>query len=316
MFNNMQIYKMYRLFSIVLFSFLSIISLNAQVSIDTKANKQTAMIGDRIDIEFIVKTNKNLKIVFPEIKDTINNLRVIGREPIDTISKDNYRILSQKIYVTAFDSGNYVFPSLTFFYSKSNSMMIPAYSKQLSLRVNLPDVSGMKDIKEIKLIYDIKTGISDYILEIVLGGILFIVIIIIVFILMKRKKPKNVLETKIVPIIPPIITLRQELNEIKSSDLCSQGAYKVYFSKLSDALRLYLEMKFNFPALESTSFDLLKYINKSLTDTDFKDLAFILNTSDSVKFAKHIPTNDEISISLELAYKLADSIEKYSSNRG
>ena len=73
-----------------------------------------------------------------------------------------------------------------------------------------------------------------------------------------------------------------------------------------DSLREYLEFQFQIPALESTSSELLIRIkvftnNKKyeIANKNFKDIEKLFSKSDLIKFAKSLPSKNELSIDIE-----------------
>ena len=51
--------------------------------------------------------------------------------------------------------------------------------------------------------------------------------------------------------------LRKQLEKLKQAQLWQNGKIKAYYSDLSDILRLYIENRYNSPALEMTTDEIL-----------------------------------------------------------
>ena len=107
----------------------------------------------------------------------------------------------------------------------------------------------------------------------------------------KYKKEENlILETKIV--VPPHITALNKLQNLKKQKLWQKGELKEYYSELSLILREYTENRFNFPALELPTSDIIK--NLKYLDSDLlSKLEFILRKADNIKYAKGLSLDEE-----------------------
>ena len=110
------------------------------------------------------------------------------------------------------------------------------------------------------------------------------------------KKPAESISQEVVftPYLSPLKELENTLIYLrKEYDLAQTQDYKFFYSSLSDSVRKYFEDLYNIPALESTSRELLRYLDAFGVDVDMiKSTRTILNKSDMVKFAKYTPTLD------------------------
>jgi len=72
-------------------------------------------------------------------------------------------------------------------------------------------------------------------------------------------------------------------------------------------IRVYLERRFDIPALEMTTHELVKLISTNPETLPIKDtLSELLHLSDIVKFAKYIPLNSDNDLSLIHSYFIID----------
>jgi len=93
---------------------------------------------------------------------------------------------------------------------------------------------------------------------------------------------------------------------------------KEYYTRLTDIIRIYIEERFNVPAMEQTTFEILSDFRENKTlldDNSYKGLKDILELADLVKFAKLTPLPDDNHLSLNSAYlfvqhtKIEETIE-------
>lgn len=130
--------------------------------------------------------------------------------------------------------------------------------------------------------------------------LLFIIIILllgaiiagIVYYMRRKKRPVPLNLTPYEKKEQPMheIALSQ-LNILVQSDLWEKNKYKLYYSEISDILRQFLSVRFNFGAQKMTSRELLKKL-KTIPDFkfDFNALQRLQQSISLVKFAKVIPT--------------------------
>ena len=125
------------------------------------------------------------------------------------------------------------------------------------------------------------------------------IILIVIFIARKKLKPK-VKEVK--KIVKPFDKALEDLKDLEKMTLNEQIEYKIYYTKLTQIVRRYLEEEAKVSALESTSNELLiklKQLKKDGTipidDYIIDNLKIVLEKADLVKFAK-LSFNNEIAI--------------------
>src|SRR5262249_34141795 len=82
------------------------------------------------------------------------------------------------------------------------------------------------------------------------------------------------------------------LVELKRRNLIAAGAFKEYYSTLSDIVRAYLEQRFRLRAPEMTTEEFLLTTAREgrLEPVHRRLLGEFLSESDLVKFARHLPT--------------------------
>src|SRR5205823_13096562 len=91
---------------------------------------------------------------------------------------------------------------------------------------------------------------------------------------------------------PPHEIAAAELERLRGRRLVEQGAFKEYYSALSDIVRRYLEHRFQLRAPEMTTEEFLLATARDgrLVAAHRRLLGEFLVESDLVKFARHLPT--------------------------
>lgn len=133
----------------------------------------------------------------------------------------------------------------------------------------------------------------DVLISRVLWGLVFALIILgISYTYLFQKRRKELRERE----LPPFDRAIEELKALESEKPTLQDEYKLYYSRLTDVVRRYLEEEAKIDALESTSEELLNKLEMrkdagtlDLDHATLKSLREVLKTADLVKFAKSMP---------------------------
>jgi hypothetical protein len=123
---------------------------------------------------------------------------------------------------------------------------------------------------------------------------------------LKRRKRKTVEVTA--PVVPPRpaheIAL-EALDRLRDQHLYQAGRLKEYYSLLTEILRRYIEARWEIPAMESTSFQLLRDVETKINDANLRLLLEnLLSDADLAKFAKNQPDEVTCQRDLEKGYIL------------
>ena len=291
------------LFVIILLGCVS--ALNAQnreysAEIDTNY----IMIGDQIHFQMKVKAEPGVKVAFPQLKDTIaQGIEIISGPVRDSImEKDGWVLVQESYVITSFDSGVFVIPPMPI-EIQQESYNNTLRTDPLHLIVNTFVVDQQKGNYDIVMPLAAPWTFAEilpYLLWTLLG---VVVILLIVWIIKVRKSRKSLFHHE-KPAIPPYVLAMKALEEIKKEKLWQSGKTKEYYTQLTDTIRNYLDGELGIPAMEQTSFETLKALEKcEQVDAKQRDkLADMFETADFVKFAKAEPLQDENVRNLDIAY--------------
>lgn len=124
----------------------------------------------------------------------------------------------------------------------------------------------------------------------------------------KKPEPKP-RQPKAEPFRSPLWRLRIELKRIEETHKEPVKNPVPYFTELGDAFRTYIEEVHGFPALESTTSELLTYLKSRGFDGEvIRFLRLILETADLVKFARFEPNESDCSDVMKYGSALVDRI--------
>lgn len=106
-----------------------------------------------------------------------------------------------------------------------------------------------------------------------------------------RMRPKAGSEPPPVPPLPPAELAIRELIALRDKKYPERGMIKEQYSEFSEVMRRYVESRYNFPALEMTTYEVASELKRDDLPVCLREeLLPVLRESDLVKFAKQIPT--------------------------
>lgn len=279
-----------RLSLLVFLGFLSltIFAQELKVSIDTNA----ILIGAQVKVSIDYHFPSDKQGFYPFLPDSLGpNLEIVERTKIDTSFDKGITRYYQELKVTAFDSGYFVLPAFSFGYkSELDSAIQIIVSDPHLINVFTVDADTTQPIKPIA------GPLSEpYTFLEILPWILFIlalgVLIFTAFYFYRKKQKKPLFKFKAEPKIPPHEKALDNLARLRLKKLWQAGKVKVYYSELTDIIRLYIEERFDIQAIEMTTHEILAGLAKdSINDEAMRKLSDSLELADLVKFAKANPT--------------------------
>ena len=243
-------------------------------------SKDSILVGQQVQIEILSSINTFTDS--NELLDQFNSFEIIDFSVMDTIIIDSSKYLKHKLNITSWESGTYKFENL----GSSKKIIVSEIE------------TNENEIKQIKENLKISFSLIDYWIYISM-----VLILAIIYIISKKylKKTERVLEIveKEVKLEPIELTINK-LEILKNEKLWEKDEINLHFTKASNIIRKYLELKFNFSALEIPTADiLLKYKEFNQDDFSIKMLNKILLSCELAKFAKNQPDKSEILTHLE-----------------
>ncbi len=284
--------------------------MKATASIDST----NILIGDQVKMFLEIEHPKNVKVEFPQVPDTIQNLiEVLGSSPVDTFEMDDetFQKLIQSYTITCFDSGSYRIPPFWFTF-EMNGIVDSIPTNGVTLNVYSMQIDTTKGPTDIKMPYGAPVTLKEvipYILGVMLiGAILFLVL----YSIKRKKNNKPIFVRPQKPKEPAHIVALRELDRIKDEKLWQKDKTKEYYSEVTDTLRKYIEERFGIQAMEQTTDEILQSFRyqKELGEKTFMNLSQILSLADLVKFAKYKPLPDDDNLTLVNSYFFVNETKK------
>ena len=270
--------------------------LSAQVAVTFRGDSNKIEIGDHLNMKLVVNADPDIVIDFPTFPgDTIGKIDILKKSKIDTAKLGNKIIYSQDVTISAYEEGRYFFnPSKIYFFNKTTKVIDSIYTNDWELTVTTLPVDTTKPIKPIKAPLKVDYKLNEFTWWIV-GGVLLLIALIVAYILYRRYKNKPApVVARPRPKDPAHIWADKELRKLDQEKLWQNDKVKEYHSRLTDILRLYLEFRFNYYAMEATTEEIITEAGKLEISMDATArLRETLRLADFVKFAKMNPAPDQ-----------------------
>lgn len=224
-------------------------------------------------------------------KDKLNSLNFGDFELLDARQGQNGEI---DFIVSAYKAGKVELLSVDIPYNIGGDLK---FVKTKALSVEIKSVFDPKkpsrDIYDIKDIFKFGRGIWWY-LKIILLILAVFALLFFAYKYFKQKKSKKASAEEIIKSIPPKEYALSQLENLKTLGLVEKGQIKEYYDKLSDILRFYVSRIYNIDGMEKTTGELYSLLREKAPSDFNRQLKEYLINCDFVKFAKVIPSLQDI----------------------
>lgn len=275
--------------------FLLLFGVSAQaqrVSVSANVDSSNMVIGDKFQLHLVTSYPQNVALESIDLSalKEIENLDIEAETKWDTAKVGQEILLRKDLTLQVWDSGYYWIPEIPFVL-KQNGQSNVYKTNRIPINVASVILQDSIQLADIKDIIREQANWEDYLFLII--AFLMICFAGLAYYLWQRREAQ-----KAAPPVPEIKLPAHEialtaLNTLKGEKLWQQGDIKKYQSRLTYTIREYLENRYEVPALESTTDEILRSLKKVDFDSSWKDkLQNILQVADLVKFAKAKPPAD------------------------
>jgi hypothetical protein len=289
---------------ILLLLFVTVFLSAQKPEVSAELERDSIQIGEQINFKINLESEYPLKSLVPDVEKALTNGIEIIESKIDSTKAENYSYAFRYL-ITSFDSGFYKIPSVEILYNDGR-IADTVFTLPAILTVYTPIVDTTEEIKDIKGVFKSPVNLNEILSywKIYTAIILLIAIILASYYYLIRKPGIMVEPVR----VPPHVKAINKLDRIKSEKLWQQGKVKEYYSELSNTVRQYIEERFEIPAMESITSEILEDFKKFSYDDEYlmEILENMLNLSDLVKFAKEDPAPSENETNLSQAYILVE----------
>jgi hypothetical protein len=285
----------------------------AQVSVTAQLKTPEILIGDQVRLIVRISLPSDLPFKGVKIKEALQQapkVELLEQGSLLTVAQSPQQILEQQFVLTSFEAGEYEIPSITVDFEEAGLLKSASAVGPLRLKVNSIPVNPERDtLRAIKNIQREEVRFSDFLIPALIVLVLLSLLGLgIYFLLRRRRKQLPVVELPPPPPPPAHQVALAKLLALEQSDLLESGAINAFQTQLTYILREYLEGRYQVPALESTTDDILDSLRNIEIPEDWRlQLRQMLQTADLVKFAKAEPP---LSFHVEAMYSVKTFVEQ------
>ncbi len=269
------------------------------IKVTSRIDSNKIQIGDYVKMDLKASYTPKSTVVWPELKDDLSdNIAIINKSAIDTISGTDSLSLSRTYTLTSYDSGSFYIPSITFKYkNKGDTAFSEAFTDSILLDVKSIAVDTTKAFKDIKGPVSVPYDWRELIPYIIGCLLLAALILFVIYYMRKRKKGEKLIDFP-KPALPPHEIALLTLEKLKNKKLWQNNKIKEYYTELTEIIRIYIEKRFMIAAMEMTSDEIITAFRSIDINDDLKaKLRQLFFLADLVKFAKANPLPNEHDLS-------------------
>ena len=291
--------------------FLASSTLRAQVTVEATIDSLQLLIGEQAKVKLEVSMDANHKLILPAVRDTlVKGVEVLDVAKPDTqLLNENKRwLISQEYTITSFDSALYYLPPFEVKVDnesyQSQALALKVYSVPVDT-LHPDQFFGPKSIQEVPLTWsDIAPLVYAFLLMLILGAVA-------VFFVIRYRNNKPIIKIiKIESKLPPHQAAMKKIEEIKANKAWQREEPKLYYTELTDVIRVYIKERFGFNAMEMTSSEIIERLLEEKDKESINDLKVLFETADLVKFAKFAPLMNENDMNLVSAVDFINQTKK------
>ncbi|MBU0676295.1 MAG: BatD family protein [Proteobacteria bacterium] len=270
-------------------------------------NRNSLSVADRLELTLTAEGPEDVVIDLPSPEGALGDFTLLENrdQAPKLIGKDRQQV-SRTYLLEPYLAGDYSLPPLVVSFQSKNGLVENVKSEAIQFTVvSLLDANPNQTIGDI--VEPVAQPLNPWIVAAWIGGGLFIIALLgaVIFFLIRRRRNRP-------PPPPPSPreVARRELDQLLGAGLLGQGLIKEFHLRLSHILRHYLENRFGLRAPEQTTEEFLTDLGhrRELFDTKLHGLLrHFLTQCDLVKFARSLPSTEEIDHSIEICREIIDS---------
>ena len=276
----------------ILLLFLTQIEITSEIRGEYLNKKLT--IGDPFEVVVVLEHTPGAEISEPFV-DTLEPFFFIDQN--SQIVEEHGKVRrTYRIEMVAFAAGELHVPPFKFLVRRGEEVDTLS-SNSVALNVASVMSEEMNDINDIKKAVEF----PDF-LPLIIAGIV-ILAVLLGYLAYRYIRKLRRLRTAPRPRAPAWAEAIAVLESLPVEEWLSKGFIKKYYYAISETLKHYLERRFMFNAAEQTSTEIAASL-KEMRVPQRDEFNGFFNRADMVKYAKHVPPQDEMRGAVKLAIEL------------
>jgi len=259
----------------------------------SEISKDSLLIGDQVLWRMEAKAQEGSAFLFAiELPKELTKGVELLEAKIDTIKSKKSKEWQFRgvLRITSFDSGSYVLPPMPFFLAHPSGRVDTLWFAGPKIEVTTIPIDTATYQP-----FDIKGQIGYPLTAKELlpwTGLLFLLLAVgyVVYRWIRHRRENRPLFGKPKPKEPAYLVAFRQLEEIKVQKLWQNGKVKLFYTAVTDVLRIYVAARWGIQAMEQTSAELMDALRQEQLDKALlQELGDMLGSADLVKFAKYEP---------------------------
>ncbi len=289
------------------------------VNLTLFVSEKEITVADRLKLTIQVVSVENYEIELPEFEKSLERFAIVDykAQQAELVGKNKKKIKCSYL-LEPFLSGDYTIPSMKVKFRKKDGAGDETgeiETDAMTIRVTSLLSGKMEDLK----LHEIRPPVAiprSYAFLIWIVIAIVAVSAVIFAVMLRRRKRTN--QGTVDEYLSAHVIAFSELEELARDRLPEKGEVKIFYHRISNILRRYIEKRFGLRAPEQTTEEFLAGFDADTNlDKSFKPLLRkFLVQCDLVKFAEHRPAGDDIDKTFDncrafISKTKEDEIEKH-----
>jgi len=300
--------------SVILLMFLAALpAVSAEVNLVTAIDRREITIGDPIDYQ--VKISYPAGVVLESVRpiDKMDPFEILDVTPGEPIAEGDRTTIEDRYRISIYETGDFSIPPYTVRYRTSNGAIEEATAESHPIHVHSisDQVAQAQDVLPLKDPLSLRTPLWDRI-KIWLVALAFLAFAVILS-MARRWRPKISLPAQVVPPRPAHEIAFDSLTRLRNDEegLLRTRAYEAFSVRVSSILRVYLRGRFDVPADDRTTEEILEALRPlGFREDVFARFKEFFEDCDLVKFARSTLNRDDMLYLIDLCWRQVE--ETYS----
>lgn len=265
---------------------------NAQVKVEAALDSAKILMGEQAHLTMSVSGAANARIEFPQYKDQEEmtpGIEVV-RSELDTLNEGESPTFQSVYTLTSWTPSAYKVPALK----------VKVDGKEYTTKEITLDVKGVEvdtlnkeKIRPAETIKELEFSMDEWMPYLGLSILVVLLLCVAVYLYGRLRSNKPIVLRKKKRKLLPHEKAMEAIARVKDERNVDADHQKVYYTRLIDILREYLEDRFGINAMEMTSTEILDSLKSAGNDDKIEELRQVFETADLVKFAKYSTPNSE-----------------------
>ena len=260
----------------------------AQVKVESKLSSVEMLVGQQVELSVSATADEKANVVFPNEALLPDGVEFLGCVEIPDEKVEGGKVCHRRNYVlTSFQDTLYYLPPFTVKVDGKDYSANQLALKVLTVDVDTTDYDkyfGPKDVQDNPFDWELDDWAVPFWLSVVL--LVLLAVMYYLYICLRDNKPV-IARIRIVKRLLPHQKAMKAIEEIKAEKMVTSEDAKEYYTRLTDALRKYIEERYGFNAMEMTSSEIIDHLMKNADEESLSELRQLFLTADLVKFAKY-----------------------------